>query len=277
MDAAKHEIPLVKITENEMCTKEQQSTFGGKRTRQPRGEDEQINTSDAQQKRRRRTRARHGCWQLDRWSLKAVSQMKLYTSWMREQEYTVPLIYPGTQPRIDWSVAEEIPLTLRYRDGSVKIALSASPLPRNEVIIKAAKLRCDASTDIAFYESDGCLLGINIQVATFLVSTRKSVRLSLNQGPWPASEIVINSAIVQKLQNERFCRLSEKVLSCVRAMCEEMRKDRVIVYLRLGLDVGDDERSLIVCATASSSATAQETAHNIWKRILKLSLTDDHH
>ena len=278
MDAAKHvETPPVKIARKEMDTEEQQSIFGGKRTRRQRGEGGQINTPDAQQKRRRRTRARRDCWQLDRWSLKAVSQMRLYTRWMREQEYTIPLIYPGARPHVDWSVAEQVPSALRYRDGSVKIALSASPLPRNEVIIKAAELRCDASTDIAFYESDGGLFGVNIQVASFLVSTRKSVRLSLNQGPWPASEIVINPAVVQKLQHERFCRLCEKLLSRMRVICEEMRKDRVIVCLRLGLDVGDDERSLIVCATASSSAAAQETAHNIWKRILKLSLTDDHH
>ena len=223
----------------------------------------------AQRKRRRRSAL---SWKWNRWALKGVSQMRLFVNWLRRHEYDpASLLLPiSSAPTANSLFCVAPPLMLR--DDRVHIVIKASPLPSVEAVVKGADLAREGATDVSSYESDGPLLCVNLQVAKFLVETRKSVRVELSGDASPIDDLALNPAVAQRLNDARFQQLSRRLTTQLMRICHDVSHHRVIIFVRLGLDVGDDERSLIVCSTGASSNEAKETARQIWKHALRLTL-----
>ena len=247
---------------------------GGKHGRQPKRRRRRSKdpVKDPDRKRRRSTKRAAKIWKFDRWALKAVTQLKLFIDWMRHQEHNIPLLFthpPHTKP-IEHALCD-LPSPLRYEDAKAMVILSGNALPSVESVLKSVDFG-DGATDVSSYESDGSPLSINLHIAKWLIETRKSIRLTISQGPWPAEDLLINPIEIQKRTESRFRRLCGEIISGIREACSYTSKFKTVVYLRLGLDVARDERSLIVCGTGDDAEAAKGAAYEIWKRILKLSL-----
>lgn len=231
---------------------------------------------EAHKKRRRPKRRASRLSKIDRWTLKAVSELRRFCNWMRSHQREDVLLYTTQSDALPTRPAHGNPSSpLEHTDGQFRVVLSVDVLPEIRDVVKKERLEEEKATDVSSYESDGCLLWMNFRIAERLVATRKNVRLSLTQGPWPASELLVNSAVVKGLEGQRYEQLTSDLISRILEVCRGIAVGTVIVFCRLGLEVARDERSLIVCATGVSADDAKCTAKAIWKRCLKLSFDSD--